>query len=158
EIRGGDLGRQEPQLKSRNVRQKGRQAGGEVRIHHALEPALGESCQRGQRDPDHVERQSDGLAVEIAAGEHVAAEYKRIVRGGVQLRRDRPFGEAEPLADRSQHLWRAAERIGVLYPRVVLSWRLADRAVGEQRTEQRRRALLPGVRPRVMDARVERIW
>ena len=58
---------------------------------------------------------------------------------------------------RAEDLWRAAERVGVLYPRIVFAMRLADFTVGEQVAQQRRRALLPRVRAGVVDAGVEGI-
>src|SRR2546425_5941857 len=43
--------------------------------------------------------------------------HEWVVGGGVELGRDQPLGERQPFAHRTQHLGRAAQRVGVLHAR-----------------------------------------
>ena len=62
----------------------------------------------------------------------------------------------EHAAHRAMHLRHAAQAIRILHPRIVQPMRLADLALLHQRPQMRRRGDLPRMRPRLMDARIER--
>src|SRR5260370_202743 len=109
ERRGRDLRRHDPRLEARVPGQERRQPGGEIGVDDALEPPLGQPSERGEPDPDHVEREGDRLPVEIAPREHLAVEHERIVGPRVQLGRDQPLGEGQAFAHGADHLWRAAQ-------------------------------------------------
>ncbi len=95
--------------------------------------------------------------MEVSAREHGAiVEDERVVRRGVELRRDQPLGESDGLEHRPVHLRHAAQRVGVLHARVVRTVRLADLAPFEQGAQQGCRFLLGGLPARLVDARVER--
>ena len=155
ERRGRDLGRHEPRLHPRIARQEGRQPGGQVGVHDALDPPFGEPGERRQGDPQYVEGEGHGLAVEVAAREHRAVEHERVVGGRIQLHGDQLLRERHALPHRAQYLGGAPQRIRVLHAGVVVAVRLADLRVREELTQQRRGALLEPVRPGLVDARVE---
>ena len=95
--------------------------------------------------------------MEIAARDDVVAEDQWIVRGCVQLRRDELLRKGESLADRAEHLRRAAQRVRVLDARIVLPVRLPNLTVGEQIAQQRGGVPLPAMRAGVVDAGFERV-
>ena len=95
--------------------------------------------------------------MEVATGEHLVTEHERIVGRRIELGSHEPFRERESFTHRPQYLRRTAQRIRVLHPWVVVAVRFTNFAVGQQLAQQRRRALLPGVRTGVVDTGVERI-
>src|SRR5213594_4020080 len=98
-------------------------------------------------------RERDRLAMEVAAREHIVTEDERIVGRCIQLSRHEALGKRERFSDRAEDLWTATQRVCVLYSGVVLAMRFPNLAVGQQLAQQFGGALLPLMRPGVVDAR-----
>ena len=101
-------------------------------------------------------RERDRLAVEVPVRDDLALrdEDERIVRGRVELDRDRAVDVAEQVAARAVHLRGAAERVRVLHL-VAPAVRLDDRRALEQRPDVRGRVALARQRPGGVDRGVE---
>ena len=79
-----------PGFQARVAGQERRQLLVERGVHQAVDAALGNARQRGQRDRQKIELERQRLAVKIAAGENLVAEYQRVIGGGVQLDGENP--------------------------------------------------------------------
>ena len=126
----------------------------ERRVHQAVDAALGDAGQGGERDREEVELKRQRLAVEIAAGKDLAVEDERIVGGGVQLDGEDAGGFGERVADGAVDLRSAAERVSVLHA-AAGDVGLADLAAFEQIAEAAGALELAGMRPDGVDAVVE---
>ena len=82
-----------------------------------LHPALGDARELGDGHRERVEPERERLAVEVPVRDDqpLVDEHERVVRGGVQLDRDRRLDVVEQVAARPVHLRRAAQRVGVLH-------------------------------------------
>ncbi len=116
ERRGGVVGDHQPALDARPFRQEGRQAR-EVRVHQPRRPSLADGGELRHREGRVVERQCQRLAVEVAAGDHLAAgEDERVVGGSVDLDAEDALELRERVARRAVDLRHAAQAVGVLDP------------------------------------------
>ena len=128
------------------------------RVHHVLDPPLGDVGQLGDRDLGVVHHQRDRLAVEVAGGDHrvVVGKDQRIVGDRVDLARQHFGRVAQRVARRAVHLRHAAQRVGVL-DLVAVGVRRVDRRVGRDLPARWRRSpRRPDAAAHRRDARVER--
>ena len=120
------------------------------------DPSLGDGGQLGHADLGVVDGQGQRLAVEVAAGDHLARrEDERVVGGGVHLDRQHALQLVERVAHRAVHLRHAAQRVGVLDLVAALGVRGADLRIGQQRAQVGRHRDLARMRPCLDQRRVE---
>ena len=84
------------------------------------------------------------------------SEHERIVRHRPKLALDDSPRKGNGIKSRSQYLWRAAQRIRVLHPRVIVQMRRHDLAAVDQRRQPRRHLDLAPLPPGFVNARVEK--
>src|SRR5579864_6406160 len=156
--RGYYLRHHESGIESRVARQKRRQAFVERGIDQAFDAPLRDPRQSAERDRHVVERESQRLAVKVAAGDHVAFrlffiadEDQRVVDGGVHLGLKSTRAKFQRVAHRAVDLGNAAKGVSVLHAAAV-DVRLADLAAGDQAAQIRGNFSLSGMRARGVNA------
>ena len=96
--------------------------------------------------------------MKVAAGKNIAVIDKdeRIIRRRARFDGENFLAMGERAANRTMNLRHAAQTVGILHARVILLVRSADLALAQKRAQMTRNSLLPGMRSRLVDARVER--
>ena len=124
-------------------------------IDHALQTALGNIRQLRHRDPQIIQRQRQGLAMEVAAGDDITilCEDERVVRHRVELRLNHTAHMRQRVTHRPMHLRHAAQGVGVLHPQ---AFRCFDQgAIHAKRADIGCHRLLPLVRANGVHALVK---
>ena len=117
---------------------------------------LGNVGRLGERDAQEIDHHADRLPVEIAGREVLllVREEQRVVRRRIHLDVHDLPDVFERIERRPQGLWRAAHAVPVLHlPGLVRH----DLAAGEELDEVGGNRVLPGIRPRSVNARVESV-
>ena len=114
-------------------------------VHQTVDAALGKRGELLHSNREHVERQGQRLAVEVAAAQHIAAvdEEQRIVGNRTKLGLDRAVHVGESLTDGTEHLRDAAQCVGVLHP-LAVNVALAHLRPVDELEQSRRNGLLLG--------------
>ena len=166
--RGGDLRHHESGIQAGAGSQKWRQAFVQRRVHQALQPALGNSRQRAERDGQEIQDESQRLAMEISAGDDVSFslrsfapldgrapvpdvalhEHQRIVHRRVDFDLHHLAAVGQRVAHRAVDLRHAAQGVGILHA-VAVAMRLAQLAAFEHLAQIRCRLQLAAVRTRL---------
>ncbi len=109
------------------------------------------------RNRQHVEWQRQWLAVEVTARQDIAIlhDEERVVGDGAVFGLDRTLDVDQRLADRTQHLWDAAQRVGILHAFAV-GMTLAHRRAIHQLEQARRDCLLLGTVTQGVESRIKR--
>jgi hypothetical protein len=125
-------------------------------VGEPLDTTLGDGRELGERHRRRVERERERLPVEVPVGHELPLldEDEWIVGGRVELDADGCFGVREQVATGAVHLWRAAERVGVLHL-VAPAVRFEDRGAFEEPEDVCGGRLLPGERAQLVDLREE---
>ena len=154
EAGGGHLRHHESGFQAGVSGEEGGQVLVERRVDEAVDAALGDAGEGGERDREEVELKGERLAVEVAAGEDLAVEDQRVVGGGVQLDGEDAARFGERVANGAVDLRRATQRVGVLHA-AAGDVRLADLAAFEQVAEAARALELAGMRAGRVDTVVK---
>ena len=127
-----------------------------MRVDQPVDGPFDDVGDLGQRDAEKVRRERQRLAVEVAAGDHLAlvGEHQRVVGGGVDLDGHDLFDVGERVHHGAVDLRDAAERVGVL-DLFAIGVRSDDAAAGDDPPHVGRTADLPGVRACGVDFLVE---
>src|SRR5438105_6010064 len=121
-------------LQPRRTGKKRRQSITQIRVHHAFNAALADAHQVRQRNRGIVKSESEGRAVKIPAGYHIAAlgEDKRIVRRAGAFDREHLFHMCEGIANSTMHLRYTTNTISILNSWVILTVRFANVTATQQ--------------------------
>src|SRR5438105_7650597 len=103
----GNLRDHHTRLEPGSTGKKGWQSIIQIRVHHAFNAALADAHQVRQRDRGIVESESEGRAVKISAGYHIATlwEDERIIGRAGAFDREHLLGMCEGIANSTMHLW-----------------------------------------------------
>src|SRR4029453_1107447 len=112
--RGRVLGQHQPRVEPRVTGQERGQVVVEGRVEQPVDPPLGDVGQLGQGDGQEVEREGQGLAVEVADRDDLArlGEHHRVVGDRAELALDHLAGEGDHVPAGPAHLGGGAQRGG----------------------------------------------
>ena len=106
-----------PREHPRALRQEGRQAGVQVRVHQPVEPPLGDDGHGGHRRPQELEGQGLGRPLEVRTRQHelLVGKEDGVIGGVVELDLDHGARPLKRVAGRADDLGRAPQAVGVLH-------------------------------------------
>ena len=154
--RGRDLGHHEPRVEPRRVDQERRQPR-LLRGHETRRAPLRDRRQIGQHDGRVVERRRHRRAVEVAPRDDAAVgQHHRVVGGRVDLDGELVAQVGERVAAGAVDLRGAAQAVGVLDAGAQTAEARASRSPGAEPQRAGAPSELAGVRPGLVDRRLER--
>ena len=144
-----------PGVHPRRGGEEGGQAVGQGGVHHPFDPPLRDPRQLGAGDPQSVEGDRQGLAVEVAPRDHrlILREDQGVVGDGVELDLHLLPDVVDGVPDGPVDLGDAAQGIGVLDP--VLLAVVQDLRAGQQQAHVRGHRHLALLAPHLVDPGVE---